>query len=59
MSGVERTIVYLMLVQPVKGIELLATYEINNKRKDSSYLVIIIFHHDTKLKTTIVRFGVQ
>jgi Fe(3+) dicitrate transport protein len=44
----------------VKGIELLATYDvIDNREKDSSYLLSYTFT-DTKLKTTsIVRFGVQ
>jgi Fe(3+) dicitrate transport protein len=45
----------------VKGIELLATYDvIDNREKDSSYLLLYHILTDTKLKTTsIVRFGVQ
>jgi hypothetical protein len=32
-------VIYLMLVQPLKGIELLATYDVIDREKDSSLLL--------------------
>jgi Fe(3+) dicitrate transport protein len=48
------------MVQPVKGIELLATYDVIDNREKIQVTTLSYTFTDTKLKTTsIVRFGVQ